>query len=99
MFSYNLHELPMSESLNIPLTDRLRRFIDERQGPDGLYQDAEEYVRDLIRRDYEAEQAQRWARLVHELRPGLAASDDDFVEFNTEQLIAEARAERAGDGD
>lgn len=43
----------MSSSLNIQLTDELRRFVDERAGDDDIYATPSEYVRDLIRRDME----------------------------------------------
>ncbi len=41
----------MASSLNLSLTDELRRFVDSRTGDEGLYSTPSEYVRDLIRRD------------------------------------------------
>lgn len=41
----------MASSLNLSLTDELRRFVDSRAGDEGLYSTPSEYVRDLIRRD------------------------------------------------
>ncbi|MBL7645504.1 MAG: hypothetical protein JNK74_04860 [Candidatus Hydrogenedentes bacterium] len=41
----------MASSLNLSLTDELRRFVDSRTGDGGLYSTPSEYVRDLIRRD------------------------------------------------
>ena len=35
--------------------------------------------------------------LIRELRPGMDASDDEFVEFDPDQIIAEARGGKAGD--
>lgn len=43
----------MSSSLNISLTDELRRFVDARASDQGLYSTPSEYIRDLIRRDME----------------------------------------------
>ena len=43
----------MSSSLNISLTDELRRFVDTRASDQDVYSTPSEYVRDLIRRDME----------------------------------------------
>lgn len=45
----------MASSLNLSLTDELRAFIDSRAGDQGLYATPSEYLRDLIRRDMEAQ--------------------------------------------
>lgn len=42
-----------SISLNIPLTEKLKEFINSQAGDDTMYSTASEYVRDLIRHDYE----------------------------------------------
>jgi antitoxin ParD1/3/4 len=43
----------MSSSLNVSLTDKLRRFVDTRASDQDVYSTPSEYVRDLIRRDME----------------------------------------------
>lgn len=43
----------MSSSLNVSLTDELRRFVDSRASDDDVYSTPSEYIRDLIRRDME----------------------------------------------
>ncbi|MBL8640023.1 MAG: hypothetical protein JNK24_06680 [Alphaproteobacteria bacterium] len=43
----------MSSSLNVSMTDELRRFVDTRASDGGLYSTPSEYIRDLIRRDME----------------------------------------------
>ena len=43
----------MSSSLNIQLTDELRRYVDMRASDDDVYATPSEYIRDLIRRDRE----------------------------------------------
>lgn len=43
----------MSSSLNIQLTDELRRFVNMRASDGDVYSTPSEYVRDLIRRDME----------------------------------------------
>jgi antitoxin ParD1/3/4 len=41
----------MSSSLNVQLTDELRRYVDERASDGDVYATPSEYIRDLIRRD------------------------------------------------
>jgi len=41
----------MSSSLNVQLTDALRRYVDERASDNDVYATPSEYIRDLIRRD------------------------------------------------
>lgn len=45
----------MASSLNLSLTDELRHFIDSRTGDTGVYATPSEYLRDLIRKDMEAQ--------------------------------------------
>lgn len=45
----------MASSLNLSLTDELREFVDSRAGDGGVYATPSEYLRDLIRRDMEAQ--------------------------------------------
>ena len=41
----------MSSSINLSLTNELRRYVDERASDDDLYSTPSEYIRDLIRQD------------------------------------------------
>lgn len=41
----------MSSSLNVQLTDQLRRYVDERASDKDVYATPSEYIRDLIRQD------------------------------------------------
>ena len=43
----------MSSSLNVSLTDELRKYVDERASDTDLYATPSEYIRDLIRHDME----------------------------------------------
>ena len=45
----------MASSLNLSLTDELREFVNSRTGDSGVYATPSEYLRDLIRRDMEAQ--------------------------------------------
>jgi antitoxin ParD1/3/4 len=46
----------MASSLNLSLTDELRKFINSRTGDAGVYATPSEYLRDLIRRDMESQE-------------------------------------------
>ena len=41
----------MSSSLNVQLTDALRKYVEERASDKDVYATPSEYIRDLIRRD------------------------------------------------
>lgn len=41
----------MASTLNIQLTDTLRKYVDERASDKDLYATPSEYIRDLIRQD------------------------------------------------
>jgi antitoxin ParD1/3/4 len=87
--------LDTTRTLNVRVTGPLGEFVSARTGPDGLYDNVSEYVRDLIRRDMAASEAEMLARLQAELRVGFSAPDADFVEMNAESVIARGRV-RAG---
>jgi antitoxin ParD1/3/4 len=55
----------MSSSLNIQLTNELRRYIDMRASDNDVYSTPSEYIRDLVRRDMED-----WA-IVSDVMQGL----------------------------
>ncbi|PSB68577.1 hypothetical protein C7B61_00110 [filamentous cyanobacterium CCP1] len=43
----------MSSTLNVQLTNELRRYIDMRASDNDVYATPSEYIRDLVRRDME----------------------------------------------
>lgn len=81
----------MAEGVNVRFSGTLKEFVEHRSGPDGLYGSASEYIRDLVRRDYERDEAQRWDALHLELKDGMAASQTDFVPLDVKSTLAEAR--------
>lgn len=76
----------------------LQRFIQSKTGESGLYASASEYIRELVRRDYETEEQRKWAWLRHKLKPGAAADASDFVELDADTLLKEARSLKTTDG-
>lgn len=88
----------MAEGVNVRFAGELQRFIQSKTEKSGLYSSASEYIRDLVRRDYESEESRKLAWLVHELTPGVAVDDSEFVVLDTEALLAEAKSGKPGDG-
>lgn len=80
----------MAEGVNVRFPEKLREFVEERT--DGLYGSASEYIRELVRRDYEAEEAKRFERLRRELAPGMQAADDEFIHVSVDDVIKRNRA-------
>ncbi len=86
----------MSEGINVRLPGRLQAFVKEKSDPEkGSFSSASEYIRDLIRHDYEAEENRKWDGLHRELAPGMAANPSEFVEMDAADVIAEARRQRS----
>jgi len=88
----------MAEGVNVRFAGELQRFIQSRTGDSGLYGSASEYIRDLVRRDYEREEGRKWASLRQELKSGLDAAESEFVPLNAESIIADAKLRRQQHG-
>jgi putative addiction module CopG family antidote len=85
----------MAEGVNVRLPGKLKKFIAEQSGPDGVYENASEYVRDLIRKDYQHHEELKWVALKERLSHGMKAGVDDFVSFVPEEIIQEAKKQKA----
>ena len=74
----------MGNSLNVSLTDELRRFVDARAGDQDLYSTPSEYIRDLIRRDMEG------TAILTKVRRGLDdISNNRFAEESVLDILEE----------
>ena len=82
----------MTDTVTIRVSGPLRRFIDQRAGDNGLYESASEYLRDLIRHDFEAEEHRKWSALAQELKPAIDAKQSEFVAFDAKSIIKDAKA-------
>ena len=85
----------MAQGVNVRITGKLRRFIEEQASPNGLYESASEYVRDLIRRDYQRQEERKWSWFMDQLRPGMEADESEFVPLDPEEIIRAAKKEKA----
>ena len=83
----------MAEGINVRFKGELKRFIESKVDEEaGLYGSTSEYIRDLVRRDYEAEQARRWNALRQTLEPGLSAGPSEFQSLDVDTFLQKARA-------
>jgi antitoxin ParD1/3/4 len=88
----------MSASLTIDFPGQLGHFVEQRVRQSGLYDSASEYIRDLVRRDFEHEEQRRWSWLEQELAPGMKAAESDFVALDAASIIGEAKARKSAHG-
>lgn len=75
-----------SNSLNIPLTDEMKRFITAQTGNGTLYSTPSEYVRDLIRHDKERKEAA-------ELRSSIIEGYKDVLHGRVQKFSGDLRAD------
>jgi antitoxin ParD1/3/4 len=88
----------MAQGVNVRFAGELQRFLRKKTGDGGLYSSASEYIRDLVRRDYESEETRLTVKLRDELRAGATASDSDFIALDAEKLIGGAKASKKSRG-
>ncbi len=85
----------MAEGINVRFAGPLQRFIQTRTGPGGVYQSTSEYIRDLVRHDYERERERQAEDLYRELKAGAEAPLEDFVPLDIEAVIGDAKRRRS----
>lgn len=74
----------MAKSLNLSLTDELRRYVDTRASDSDVYATPSEYIRDLIRRDM-----REWA-VVSDVAQGLRElRQGEFVKESILDILEE----------
>ena len=88
-------DIIMGEGVTIRIPGKLKIFITEQSGPNGLYESASEYVRDLIRKDFKQHEDLKWNMLLEKLAPGIKAEEDEFVSFKPEKIIEIAKKQKA----
>ena len=84
-------EVARPMTLNVRISGALSDYVARQVGADGAYENISEYVRDLIRRDREHADNQRFARLKAELGQAFTIPDSDFVEVDADTVIARNR--------
>ncbi|MBX5228359.1 type II toxin-antitoxin system ParD family antitoxin [Rhizobium sp. NLR9b] len=75
-----------SGSIHVKVSGQLQDHIQQQIGDDGLYENASEYIRALIRRDLQSRN-EAWDMLQRELAPGMRADDSEFIAVSAEDVI------------
>lgn len=81
----------MAEGINVRLPAQLKAFVEEKASPDGLYGSASEYIRDLVRHDYEKSDAEKEAWLNGVLDQALAQPLETYKELDMNEFIQRKR--------
>lgn len=76
-----------SENVNVRVTGDLRTHLEQQTSDAGLYENASEYVRALIRKDL-TDNREAWSWLRGHLEPALRANENEFVEVSASEVIA-----------
>lgn len=87
--------MPKTMNLSVRLTEPLTEFVTHRVGTKGDYDNASEYVRDLIRRDREREERLAFDRLKATLQEAFAQPDDAYTKTSLEDVLARNKARKA----
>ncbi|NTF46424.1 transcriptional regulator [Rhizobium rhizogenes] len=75
-----------SGSIHVKVGGLLQAHIQQQIGENGLYENASEYIRALIRRDLQTRD-EAWDALAGELAPAMHADDGEFVTVTAEDVI------------
>lgn len=75
-----------SGSIHVKVGGALQDHIQQQIGEDGLYENASEYIRALIRRDLQTRD-EAWDILQKELAPAMRADDSEFVAVSAADVI------------
>ena len=77
-------------SIHVRVGGQLQAHVQQQIGENGLYENASEYIRALIRHDLQT-QDQAWGWLKSQLEPGLRAGESEFRAVSVEDVIARNR--------
>lgn len=80
-----------STTMSVRLGGALSDYVSDKIGEEGSYESADEYFRDLIRRDKERDEAQTFDRLKAELTLAFAAPEESNNSLTAAEVIARNR--------
>lgn len=75
-----------SGSIHVKVSGQLQDHIQQQIGEGGLYENASEYIRALIRADLQNRE-DAWESLQKELSPAMRADDSEFIAVSAEDVI------------
>jgi Arc/MetJ-type ribon-helix-helix transcriptional regulator len=74
-------------NVNVRLTSELGKHLQQQTGDSGLYDNASEYLRDLIRQDLKSQQ-ESWHWLKSELEGAIRADESSFINISAQDVIS-----------
>lgn len=75
-----------TDSRHVRVTGTLQVHVQQQIGEDGLYENASEFIRDLIRRDLQTRN-KVWEWLRKSLEPALRADEAEYIDVSAEDVI------------
>jgi antitoxin ParD1/3/4 len=79
--------MPHAMTLNVRIGEVLGEHVMAKVGDRGMYDNVSEYVRDLIRKDREQAEEERFHLLKAELQRAFATPDSHYVTLTAEEVI------------
>ncbi len=80
-----------ADSIHVRVGGQLQVHLQQQIGENGLYENASEYIRALIRRDLQTRN-EAWDWLKREIEPGMRADESEFVAVSAEDVIRRNRS-------
>lgn len=84
-------------NVTLRVSGSLREHLEACTGPNGDYETPSEYLRDLIRRDMEQKESEKWERVRSSLAEGLSFSNDEYQSIDRDAFKKRSRARRGID--
>jgi Arc/MetJ-type ribon-helix-helix transcriptional regulator len=75
-----------SANINVRIKGALQAHLQQQIGEHGLYENASEYVRALIRNDLK-NRSESWEWLKKELEPAMRAAESEYVAVTAEDIM------------
>jgi putative addiction module CopG family antidote len=75
-----------ADSIHVRVGGQLHAHLQQQIGENGLYENASEYIRALIRRDLQTRN-EAWDWLKRQLEPGMRADESEFKTVSAEDVI------------
>jgi len=76
----------VAANINVKIKGELQTHLQQQVGEHGLYENASEYIRALIRSDLKS-RSEAWKWLKQELEPALRADKGAFVKVTADDVI------------
>jgi antitoxin ParD1/3/4 len=85
----------MPMTINVRVSGVLADHVAEMVGEHGSYENVSEYIRDLIRKDWEQAEEERFQTLKNELQAAFATPDSEYEPFDVEEFLARMKQRAA----